>query len=151
MNIVDTRLPKAFLAVFHIGFNDIILATVLTDVNSHIIPAAFPGRIGKHQGKIQIKAEPLFDASHHVALMVLTYMRVYPRIRACVNVRYDEAIIKKAKAAKMAGDMTEARRCVSLSLLKMTAITAHENLDDVFSALFNGSAHAKQAMENSRV
>ena len=63
--------------------------------------AAFPGRIGKHQGKIQIKAEPLFDASHHVALMVLTYMRVYPRIRACVNVRYDEAIIKKAKAAKM--------------------------------------------------
>lgn len=63
--------------------------------------AAFPGRIGKHQGKIQIKAGPLFDASHHVALMVLTYMRHYPGIRACVNVRYDEAMIKKAKAAKM--------------------------------------------------
>lgn len=63
--------------------------------------AAFPGRIGKHQGKIQIKAGPLFDASHHVALMVLTYMRYYPLMRACANVRYDEEMVKKAKAAKM--------------------------------------------------
>ncbi|MBA4390458.1 MAG: hypothetical protein C0399_05925 [Syntrophus sp. (in: bacteria)] len=63
--------------------------------------AAFPGRIGKHQGKIQIKAGPLFDASSHVALMILTYMRYYPRIRACANVRYDEAIVRKAKTAKM--------------------------------------------------
>jgi len=56
-----------------------------------------------------------------------------------------------AKVAKNAGNMTEARRCVNLSLLKMTATTAHENLDGVFSALFNGSARAKQAVETSSV
>ena len=58
---------------------------------------------------------------------------------------------EQAKTAKNAGDMTEARRCISLALLRMTAITAHENLNDVFSALFNGSAHAKQAVESNRV
>ncbi len=63
--------------------------------------AAFPGRIGKHRGRIQIKAEPFFGSSSHVASMVLTYMHSYPRMRACANVRYDEAIVKKAKAAKM--------------------------------------------------
>lgn len=45
-----------------------------------------------------------------------------------------------AKAAKVAGDTTEAKRCVNLYLLKMTAITANKNLDNVFNSLFEKKA-----------
>jgi hypothetical protein len=42
----------------------------------------------------------------------------------------------QAKAAKDAGDQEEAKRCVNLCLLKMIAITANKNLDQVYKAVF---------------
>jgi hypothetical protein len=42
----------------------------------------------------------------------------------------------QAKAAKDAGDQEEAKRCVQLCLLKMIAITAYKNLDQVYKAVF---------------
>jgi hydroxymethylpyrimidine/phosphomethylpyrimidine kinase len=63
--------------------------------------AAFPGRIGRYEGRIQIKGDPVFGASSHVARLIITYMRYYPRTRSCVNVRYGEAVIKKAQERKM--------------------------------------------------
>ncbi len=59
--------------------------------------AAFPGRIGQNQGRICMKGEPVFGASSHVARLILTYMKYYPHIRSCVDVKYDKAIIKKAQ------------------------------------------------------
>lgn len=41
-----------------------------------------------------------------------------------------------AKAAKLAGNQKEAERCTKMCLLKMIAITADKNLDQVFKALF---------------
>lgn len=70
-------------------------ATQVSDV------AAFPGRIGKHKEKIIIKSGPLFNASSHVARMILACMHYYPEMRACVNVRYHDAFIHNAKTAKM--------------------------------------------------
>ncbi|PPD24627.1 MAG: plasmid stabilization protein [Methylobacter sp.] len=43
---------------------------------------------------------------------------------------------EQAKAAKLAGNTDEAERCVKMALLKMIAITANQNLDQVFKALF---------------
>ena len=42
----------------------------------------------------------------------------------------------QAKAAKDAGDQEEVKRCVNLCLLKMIAITANKNLDQVYKAVF---------------
>jgi hydroxymethylpyrimidine kinase / phosphomethylpyrimidine kinase / thiamine-phosphate diphosphorylase len=58
--------------------------------------AAFPGRIGRYEGKVYLKGEPAFGASSYVARLILAYMKYYPNMRSCVNVRYDRAIIEKA-------------------------------------------------------
>ena len=63
--------------------------------------AAFPGRIGVYNGKIIIKGEPDFGASSHVARLILTCMKYYPHIRSCVSIRYERAIIEKAREATM--------------------------------------------------
>jgi hypothetical protein len=42
----------------------------------------------------------------------------------------------QAKAARDAGDQNESKRCINLCLLKMVAITANKNLDQVFKELF---------------
>jgi predicted fused transcriptional regulator/phosphomethylpyrimidine kinase len=63
--------------------------------------AAFPGRIGQYDGKVYVKGEPQFGASSHVARLILTFMKYYPHVRSCVDIRYDRAIIKKAKEKAM--------------------------------------------------
>jgi hydroxymethylpyrimidine kinase / phosphomethylpyrimidine kinase / thiamine-phosphate diphosphorylase len=63
--------------------------------------AAFPGRIGTNEGKILMKEGAAFGASSHVARSILTCMKYYPHIRACVSVRYDRAIIEKAQESDM--------------------------------------------------
>lgn len=42
----------------------------------------------------------------------------------------------QARAAKDAGNQEEMTRCINLCLLKMIAITAHQNLDQVYKAAF---------------
>jgi len=59
--------------------------------------AAFPGRIGHHLGEIHFKGAPEFGASSHVARLCLACMRRFPFLRAAANVRYDEAIVEKAR------------------------------------------------------
>ncbi len=73
----------------------------LTDAKGTEDVAAFPARIGKRGHSIYFREDPEFGASSHVARLILTYMRHYPYMRACVNIRYDEAILSKAKERNM--------------------------------------------------
>jgi hydroxymethylpyrimidine kinase / phosphomethylpyrimidine kinase / thiamine-phosphate diphosphorylase len=59
--------------------------------------AAFPGRIGHHEGKVHCKGEPQFGASKHVAQLILNFMEYFPSVRSCANVRYDKASVRKAR------------------------------------------------------
>ncbi|MCX8032608.1 MAG: PfkB family carbohydrate kinase [Thermoleophilia bacterium] len=61
--------------------------------------AAFPGRIGVHGGKLIFKDEPAFGASSHVARLILTAMRRFPHLRACLNVKLNDRLLEKARAA----------------------------------------------------
>ena len=63
--------------------------------------AAFPGRIGRHEGKVLIKSEPRFGASSHVARMILAFMKYYPWVRSCANVRFSEDAIDRARKEGM--------------------------------------------------
>jgi hydroxymethylpyrimidine/phosphomethylpyrimidine kinase len=73
----------------------------LTDARGIEDVAAFPGRIGHHQEKVWIKGAPVFGASSHVARLIITYMRHFPHIRSCVNIKYNESIIEKARKKGM--------------------------------------------------
>lgn len=73
----------------------------LTDARGIEDVAAFPGRIGHHQEKVWIKGDPVFGASSHVARLIITYMRHFPHIRSCVNIKYDESTIEKARKKGM--------------------------------------------------
>jgi hydroxymethylpyrimidine kinase / phosphomethylpyrimidine kinase / thiamine-phosphate diphosphorylase len=64
--------------------------------------AAFPGRIGHSRGKICFKGGPEFGASSYVAKLILTYMKQYPHMRACANLRYDRGLVERAKKSGMA-------------------------------------------------
>ena len=59
--------------------------------------AAFPGRIGTRRGRLWFKGPPEFGVSSHVARLCLTYMTRYPFMRAAVDLRYDEAILGRAR------------------------------------------------------
>jgi len=64
--------------------------------------AAFPGRIGQNRGKVCFKGEPEFGASSHVARLILVCMKHYPQMRACVNLRYDDGLVERARQSGMA-------------------------------------------------
>jgi len=59
--------------------------------------AAFPGRIGHHDGKICFKGDPLFGASSYVARLILDYMRHVPSMRSAANIRYDKRRLRTAR------------------------------------------------------
>ena len=55
--------------------------------------AAVPGRIYEMRGGVKIPAAPEFEASTHVAGLVLAVNRSDPRIRAGINIRFSEEIV----------------------------------------------------------
>lgn len=61
--------------------------------------AAFPGRIGKHAGRLLFKGDPEFGSSSWTAQFLLAYMIRFPFIRSCINLKYSEGLIEKAKHA----------------------------------------------------
>ncbi len=73
----------------------------LPDAKTTADVAAFPGRIGRHAGKVLFRGDPQFGASSHVARLVLTYMRYHPHVRCAACVRHDETFIKKAASKKL--------------------------------------------------
>ncbi|MGC8544170.1 MAG: bifunctional hydroxymethylpyrimidine kinase/phosphomethylpyrimidine kinase [Vulcanisaeta sp.] len=59
--------------------------------------AAVPGRIVKYMGRAKPSGPPTFGASSHVASYILTVMKYDPEMRAAINIKYDEDIIKAAR------------------------------------------------------
>jgi hydroxymethylpyrimidine kinase / phosphomethylpyrimidine kinase / thiamine-phosphate diphosphorylase len=72
--------------------------------------AAFPGRIGHSRGKICFKGGPEFGVSSNVAKLILTYMKHYPHMRACANLRYDHGLVERAKKFGMAVTRADRRK-----------------------------------------
>jgi predicted fused transcriptional regulator/phosphomethylpyrimidine kinase/predicted transcriptional regulator len=55
--------------------------------------AAVPGRIYEMRGGVKIPAAPEFEASTHVAGLVLAVNRSDPKIRAGINIKFSEEIV----------------------------------------------------------
>lgn len=62
--------------------------------------AAIPGRIVKNGNNIFTVAAPQFGASQHVAKIVLTAMHFNPEMRAVMNIKFSDLILKACKKLK---------------------------------------------------
>ncbi len=58
---------------------------------------AYPGRIWKYGGKVFVKSDPEFGASSHMARAILTFMKFYPHIRSCANLKYKKEFVENGK------------------------------------------------------
>jgi hydroxymethylpyrimidine/phosphomethylpyrimidine kinase len=61
--------------------------------------AAFPGRFVRIGRKILKMADPEFGVSQHIARVILTAMAYDPEMRAAMNLRFTEEILRRAKKA----------------------------------------------------
>lgn len=61
---------------------------------------AIPGRIIKLGDEVRTVAPPCFGASRHVAKIVLTAMRFDPEMRAVMNIKFSDTILKACKRLK---------------------------------------------------
>ncbi len=61
---------------------------------------AIPGRIVKNGNNIFTVAAPQFGASQHVAKIVLTAMHFNPEMRAVINIKFSDLILKACKKLK---------------------------------------------------
>jgi hydroxymethylpyrimidine kinase / phosphomethylpyrimidine kinase / thiamine-phosphate diphosphorylase len=62
--------------------------------------AAIPGRIGRISNNIFTVAAPQFGASQHVAKIVLTAMHFDSEMRAVMNIKFTDSILKACKKLK---------------------------------------------------
>lgn len=60
--------------------------------------AAVPGRIYEMRGGVKIPAAPEFEASTHVAGLVLAVSRTSPKMRAGINIRFSDSIIASCES-----------------------------------------------------
>lgn len=86
----------------HVGSN---LAQAIEGAEGIWDVAALPGRINAVGGSAQVRTEPAFGASRHVATIVLAVGDEHPGLRAALNVAYREEI----------GDAVEALGWTALS------------------------------------
>ncbi len=59
--------------------------------------AGIPGRITAIDKKIVYFSEPRFGASRHLGRAVLTMMKYFPQLRACMNIKYEPEIVEIAR------------------------------------------------------
>jgi len=59
--------------------------------------AGIPGRLIRLEKTVITVSEPMFGASKHIAQIILTAMKYEPSLRSCMNIRYDNNILEKAR------------------------------------------------------
>ncbi len=59
--------------------------------------AGIPGRLIRLGKTVITVSEPMFGASKHIAQIILAAMKYESSLRSCMNIRYDNAILEKAR------------------------------------------------------
>ena len=73
------------------------LGYALSGAASYDDIAAFPGRISQIGEEIVIYKEPAFGASRHIARVILAAMRHQTRLRAAMNIRFNQTLLDACK------------------------------------------------------
>ena len=61
--------------------------------------AAFPGRISRFHDSVAALSSPEYNASRHIANIILTVMKQDLRFRSAMNIRFSENIIQACRSA----------------------------------------------------
>jgi hydroxymethylpyrimidine/phosphomethylpyrimidine kinase len=77
------------------------LGLALPQATTRLEVAAWEGRIVRVGNNIQPMGSPRFGGSRHVATMILAIMRVDPRYRSAMNIRYGEDVVHACQAANL--------------------------------------------------
>ncbi len=86
--------PKISRLIPEVGMNIALASTYSIDKND---VAAIPGRIRSVEGRAKACSCPEFGVSKHLASYILTARKYDTKIRAAVNVKFDEKILEKLK------------------------------------------------------
>ncbi len=73
------------------------LGYALPGATTHEEVAAFPGRIVRLPEGLTTLRPPAFGASRHIASVILAAMQRHPQLRSTMNIRFSEAVLRKAK------------------------------------------------------
>lgn len=72
------------------------LGYALPGATTHEEVAAFPGRIVRLPEGLATIRPPAFGASRHIASVILAAMQCHPQLRSAMNIRFSEAVLRKA-------------------------------------------------------
>jgi hydroxymethylpyrimidine/phosphomethylpyrimidine kinase len=78
------------------------LGYALPGATNHEEVAAFPGRIVRLPEGLATLRPPAFGASRHIASVILAAVQCHPQLRSTMNIRFSEAVLKKAKEKGLA-------------------------------------------------
>jgi hydroxymethylpyrimidine/phosphomethylpyrimidine kinase len=72
--------------------------------------AAFPGLIGSENGRVSVSGMAEFGVSSRAARMCLACMGRYPYLRAAVTIRYDQALVERAREKGLSAVFRDGRQ-----------------------------------------
>jgi len=75
--------------------SNIVMA--LKDAQGIADVAGIPGRMVKVRGKVKALMDPEFGVSSHLAKLLLAVMKVDLKVRAAINIKYDEDVLEAVK------------------------------------------------------
>jgi len=82
--------------------------------------AAIPGRVVNAMGKVKVSGYPRFGASRHLASTLLVVSEYTPLVRAALNIRFDEEVLKAAqRLGYLCSGYDDLRSRLRLKLLKV--------------------------------
>ena len=93
LNLLESN-PRISELIPEVGMNIALASTYSIDKND---VAAIPGRIRPVKGKAKACGCPEFGVSKHLASYILTAREYDAKIRAAVNIKFDEKILEKLK------------------------------------------------------
>ncbi len=73
------------------------LGYALPRATCHEEVAAFPGRLVRVPSGLEVVRPPAFGASRHIASVILAAMQYHPHLRSTMNIRFSEALLKRAE------------------------------------------------------
>jgi len=86
--------PHAYLLIPEVGLNIVECRPKARSISDVV---GVPGRIVRVLRKVKAVAEPSYGASRHLATILLAANNINEKIRACINIRYDEKFVNAMK------------------------------------------------------
>jgi predicted fused transcriptional regulator/phosphomethylpyrimidine kinase/predicted transcriptional regulator len=121
-------------------YSNIVMAIEGAKVISDI--AGIPGRIVRFRGKAKALMDPEFGVSGHLGKILLAVMRVNPKIRSAINIKYNKEILEILNKLNLKYYILKRdifSKDVEEELIKFIEDLAKKNIKDIDAIIDEGS------------